>query len=113
MSRDNTQEATVRETVQAFFQLLGAGDADRMADLFAEEIDWYVPGTDSAHRLPSTSPSRTARSSACTCTRTPMSSHKPWLTELIVGGMDCACCLQIAATLGNRLRPLCAGQSQA
>jgi ketosteroid isomerase-like protein len=44
MSHDMATEAAVRETVQTFFQLLGAGDADRVADVFAEEIDWYVPG---------------------------------------------------------------------
>ncbi|MFC4019220.1 nuclear transport factor 2 family protein [Micromonospora sp. GCM10011542] len=47
MSRDIAQEESVRETVQTFFQLLGTGDADRVADVFAEEIDWYVPGDES------------------------------------------------------------------
>ncbi|WP_405580696.1 nuclear transport factor 2 family protein [Streptomyces sp. NBC_01190] len=38
------QEAEVRETVGTFFRLVGEGDADRVADVFAEEIDWFVPG---------------------------------------------------------------------
>lgn len=47
MSHDTAQETTVRETVQTFFHLLGTGDPDRIADVFAEEIDWYVPGDES------------------------------------------------------------------
>ncbi|MEH0935786.1 nuclear transport factor 2 family protein [Micromonospora psammae] len=45
----HTQEESVRETVGTFFRLLGEGDADRVADVFAEEIDWLVPGDE---RLP-------------------------------------------------------------
>jgi NAD(P)H dehydrogenase (quinone) len=37
-------ESGVRETIGEFFGLLGEGDLDRAADLFAEDIDWLVPG---------------------------------------------------------------------
>jgi ketosteroid isomerase-like protein len=46
MSHENTREAAVRETVGAFFRLLSDGDADRIADVFAEKIDWFVPGNE-------------------------------------------------------------------
>ncbi|MGY5049858.1 nuclear transport factor 2 family protein [Streptomyces sp. 900105755] len=36
---------TTREVVEKFLGLLGAGDPDAVAELFAEEIDWYVPGS--------------------------------------------------------------------
>lgn len=35
-----------REVVLNFLGLLGAGDPDAVAEVFAEEIDWYVPGSD-------------------------------------------------------------------
>jgi hypothetical protein len=38
--------AGVRETVENFFRLLGEGDADRVAELFAEEVDWLIPGNE-------------------------------------------------------------------
>ncbi|HEY2096912.1 MAG TPA: nuclear transport factor 2 family protein [Pseudonocardia sp.] len=38
--------AGVRETVESFFRLLGEGDADRVAELFAEEVDWLIPGNE-------------------------------------------------------------------
>jgi ketosteroid isomerase-like protein len=44
---ETNHEANVRETVEAFLRLLGEGDADRVADVFAEEIDWFVPGEES------------------------------------------------------------------
>jgi ketosteroid isomerase-like protein len=37
---------TTTEIVNTFLQRLGAGDADGVGELFAEEIDWYVPGHD-------------------------------------------------------------------
>lgn len=40
---------TTREVVEQFLGLLGAGDPDAVAQIFADEIDWYVPGSD---RLP-------------------------------------------------------------
>ncbi|GAA5194311.1 hypothetical protein GCM10023322_58370 [Rugosimonospora acidiphila] len=43
MSSENGPHST-RATVETFFRLLGERDADRVADLFAEEIDWFVPG---------------------------------------------------------------------
>jgi uncharacterized protein len=39
-------EAAVRETVESFFRLLGEGDADRVAELFADEVDWLIPGNE-------------------------------------------------------------------
>ncbi|MEV8048307.1 nuclear transport factor 2 family protein [Streptomyces griseoluteus] len=36
---------TTREVVENFLGLLAAGDPDAVAGLFAEEIDWYVPGS--------------------------------------------------------------------
>jgi ketosteroid isomerase-like protein len=33
-----------RRTAEAFLELLGRGDPDRIADVFAESIDWNVPG---------------------------------------------------------------------
>ncbi|MER5409330.1 nuclear transport factor 2 family protein [Streptomyces sp. NPDC002769] len=35
-----------REVVEKFLGLLGAGDPDAVAKVFAEVIDWYVPGSD-------------------------------------------------------------------
>ncbi|MFI5813609.1 nuclear transport factor 2 family protein [Streptomyces sp. NPDC051643] len=40
---------TTREVVEQFLGLLAAGDPDAVAQIFADEIDWYVPGSD---RLP-------------------------------------------------------------
>ncbi|MFD8809495.1 nuclear transport factor 2 family protein [Streptomyces sp. NPDC059597] len=36
---------TTREVVENFLGLLAAGDPEAVAGLFAEEIDWYVPGS--------------------------------------------------------------------
>lgn len=36
-----------REVVEKFFGLLAAGDPDAVAAVFADEIDWYVPGSSS------------------------------------------------------------------
>ncbi|WP_405878608.1 MULTISPECIES: hypothetical protein [unclassified Streptomyces] len=47
MTHETAQEASARETGGRFFRLLGEGDADRVADVFAEEIDWFVPGDQS------------------------------------------------------------------
>jgi ketosteroid isomerase-like protein len=41
-----TRQRTTRETVGTFFRLLGEGDADRVADVFAQQIDWSVPGAE-------------------------------------------------------------------
>jgi hypothetical protein len=35
---------TTAEIVNAFLQRLDAGDIDGIGELFADEIDWYVPG---------------------------------------------------------------------
>jgi ketosteroid isomerase-like protein len=37
---------STEEIVGSFLERLGAQDADGVADLFGEEIDWYVPGHD-------------------------------------------------------------------
>jgi len=50
-------EPGVRETIGEFFGLIGKGELDRAAGLFAEEIDWLVPGDE---RVPWTG-SRTRR----------------------------------------------------
>jgi ketosteroid isomerase-like protein len=34
-----------RDVVEKFFGLLAAGDPDKVAELFADDIDWYVPGS--------------------------------------------------------------------
>ncbi|MFF0142180.1 nuclear transport factor 2 family protein [Streptomyces sp. NPDC005227] len=44
MAYEPAQETDVRETVGKFFRLLGEGDVGGVADVFTEEIDWYVPG---------------------------------------------------------------------
>ncbi|MBY8880678.1 nuclear transport factor 2 family protein [Actinacidiphila acidipaludis] len=36
-----------REVVEKFFGLLAAGDPDAVAEVFGEDIDWYVPGSPS------------------------------------------------------------------
>lgn len=36
--------ASTTETIQEFFTRFGAGDLERLLDLFAEEVDWDVPG---------------------------------------------------------------------
>lgn len=46
-SETTQREAGVRETVENFFRLLGEGDADRVAELFSEEVDWLIPGNES------------------------------------------------------------------
>ncbi|MFK4222042.1 nuclear transport factor 2 family protein [Streptomyces sp. NPDC019890] len=46
MSPDTNHTPTVRGTVETFLRLIAEGDADRIADNFAEEIDWFVPGGD-------------------------------------------------------------------
>ncbi|MDX2816539.1 nuclear transport factor 2 family protein [Streptomyces sp. PA03-5A] len=38
---------TTREIVEKFFGLLATGDPDAVTEVFAEEIDWYVPGSSS------------------------------------------------------------------
>ncbi len=44
-STDSTAMTTAtRELVTRFFQTLTTGDPDRIAALFAEQIDWNIPG---------------------------------------------------------------------
>jgi ketosteroid isomerase-like protein len=35
---------TTRDIVDAFLQRVGGQEADAVAELFADDIDWYVPG---------------------------------------------------------------------
>ncbi|MCT9114306.1 nuclear transport factor 2 family protein [Streptomyces mirabilis] len=44
---------TTRDVVEKFFGLLAGGDPDKVAEVFADDIDWYVPGSAS---LPWTGP---------------------------------------------------------
>lgn len=37
--------STTTETTTAFLERLGAQDAEGLGELFAESIDWFVPGT--------------------------------------------------------------------
>ncbi|MCO6009708.1 nuclear transport factor 2 family protein [Actinoallomurus purpureus] len=34
-----------RDIAEKFFGLLAGGDPDKVAEVFADEIDWYVPGS--------------------------------------------------------------------
>ena len=36
---------SAQEVVQEFFTRFGAGDGDALLDLFAEDVDWNVPGS--------------------------------------------------------------------
>ena len=38
---------TTRDIVEQFFGLLAGGDPDKVAEVFADDIDWYVPGSES------------------------------------------------------------------
>lgn len=38
---------TTRDVVEQFFGLLRSGDPDKVAEIFADDIDWYVPGAES------------------------------------------------------------------
>jgi uncharacterized protein len=57
---------TTREVVETFFGLLAGGDPDKVAQIFADDIDWYVPGSPS---LPWTGP-RTKRNEVADYLRT-------------------------------------------
>ncbi|MFD9658158.1 nuclear transport factor 2 family protein [Streptomyces mirabilis] len=57
---------TTRDVVEKFFGLLAGGDPDKLAEVFADDIDWYVPGSAS---LPWTGP-RTKRSEVADYFRT-------------------------------------------
>jgi ketosteroid isomerase-like protein len=57
---------TTRDVVEEFFGLLAGGDPDKVAEVFADDIDWYVPGSAS---LPWTGP-RTKRSEVADYFRT-------------------------------------------
>ncbi|WP_392757134.1 nuclear transport factor 2 family protein [Streptomyces sp. LN590] len=38
---------STRDVVEQFFGLLAGGDPDKVAEVFADDIDWYVPGSKS------------------------------------------------------------------
>ncbi|MBW8800138.1 MAG: nuclear transport factor 2 family protein [Streptomyces sp.] len=57
---------TTRDVAEKFFRLLAGGDLDKVAAVFADDIDWYVPGSAS---LPWTG-ARTKRSEVADCFRT-------------------------------------------
>jgi ketosteroid isomerase-like protein len=44
MLSETASQVGARETVERFFGLLGAGDPDRLASAFTEDVDWHVPG---------------------------------------------------------------------
>jgi uncharacterized protein len=39
-------QKTTEELIASFMDRLGEQDAERIGDLFADEIDWYVPGSE-------------------------------------------------------------------
>jgi ketosteroid isomerase-like protein len=39
-------QKTTEELVASFMDRLGEGDAEGIGELFADEIDWYVPGSE-------------------------------------------------------------------
>ncbi|HET6859395.1 MAG TPA: nuclear transport factor 2 family protein [Streptomyces sp.] len=90
MSRTATQVGT-RTTVDRFLSLLAAQDADGVAEVFAEQIDWFVPG---AEHLPWTGP-RTRREDVPVYFRT-MWPHfvegesETVIDQLLVDGPDAA-----------------------
>lgn len=47
MKKQNTIEieSVTQKLVTDFLERLTAGDADGLSDLFAEQIDWFVPGS--------------------------------------------------------------------
>ncbi len=40
----STNTAATRAVVEAFLQRIAGGELERLAELFAEKIDWYIPG---------------------------------------------------------------------
>lgn len=45
MSQTTSTRAT-REAVEAFYQRLKSGEPERIAELFADRVDWYIPGNE-------------------------------------------------------------------
>ncbi|MEV6375223.1 nuclear transport factor 2 family protein [Micromonospora musae] len=89
MINETAESSGTRQTAEAFLRLLGAGDPDRLADVFAETIDWYVPGDAD---LPWTGP-RTQASDVPEFFRTMGSAFVPGQSEytvdrIIVQGED-------------------------
>ncbi|WP_371790946.1 nuclear transport factor 2 family protein [Streptomyces sp. NBC_01471] len=86
-----TDVSDLRETVNSFLRLLAAGDADGVAALFSEQIDWYVPGDS---RLPWTGP-RTRREEVSAYFRTmwPVfveGASESRIDEILVDGHEAA-----------------------
>lgn len=78
-----------RSTVESFLQRLGEGDPDRVAELFAASIDWFVPDST---RLPWTGV-RTRRDDVAPYLRSMWSHFKPGQSEvridkILVDGED-------------------------
>jgi ketosteroid isomerase-like protein len=44
MTDNTTASSDTRRTAETFLQLVTGDDPDRIADVFADTIDWYVPG---------------------------------------------------------------------
>ncbi|PRY14156.1 nuclear transport factor 2 family protein [Kineococcus rhizosphaerae] len=44
MSTPDTTTPTTADVTRAFLERLGAQDADGLGELFADEVDWFVPG---------------------------------------------------------------------
>lgn len=44
MSTTSPADVTTTDITTAFLQRLGAQDADGLGELFADEVDWFVPG---------------------------------------------------------------------
>ncbi|NMO55402.1 nuclear transport factor 2 family protein [Actinoplanes sp. TBRC 11911] len=80
MVNARVQSDDTRERAEEFLHLLGGDDVDRIKDLFAESIDWYVPGdTD----LPWTGP-RTRGSDVPAFFKTMNSAFRPGQSEYAV-----------------------------
>ncbi|SCF12939.1 hypothetical protein GA0070607_5889 [Micromonospora coriariae] len=89
MIKETTEPGDTRRTAEAFLQLLGGGDPDRIADVFADTIDWYVPGD---AELPWTGP-RTRASEVPAFFTTMGSAFRPGQSEyavdrIVVEGTD-------------------------
>jgi uncharacterized protein len=87
----DVHSADVHDTIDSFLQLLAAGDADAIAALFSEEIDWFVPGDS---RLPWTGP-RTRREEVSAYFRTmwPVfveGASKSAIDQILVDGNEAA-----------------------
>ena len=46
MTESTSNQTTTEELMTSFMDRLGQQDAEGIAELFADEIDWYVPGSE-------------------------------------------------------------------